>query len=116
MPQEKVVIAKGNGTIENMFSNGNTIKFTAHTNEKNIIQINTVYFPGWKAMIDNKEQTILYDNPSGVMQIPLQKGTHTITAKFTETTERLISDMISIISFIGVSILFFLEKRKYGKV
>ncbi len=110
LPNEKVFIANGHGSLSNIFSNGNDIQFTANLETQSIIQINTLYFPGWIASIDRKRTRINATNALGVIQLLVPQGIHTIVVKFTETTIRLIADCISLFS--GILLVFFLFKGR----
>jgi hypothetical protein len=87
-------------TISNLIIKSNLITFTSKSTTSAEIKINTIYFPGWIAQVDDKKTTIKYNNPEGVMQLTVSKGTHVISLKFEETPVRLISDVISIQSFV----------------
>src|SRR5581483_2182212 len=59
---------------------------------------NTVYFPGWVALVDGKETPIQYQDPSnrGVITFDVSNGHHSVVVKFTETKFRFIADMVSL--------------------
>jgi len=113
MPSAKVNIAEKAGIVSSLISNGNKINVTIQMIKSGIVQINTVYFPGWEAYVDGKQQKISYNNPYGLMQIPLKTGKHTVLVTFTETRERLFSDILSIVSLLTAGIIFLWEKRKH---
>ena len=60
--------------------------------------------PGWKVWVDGKEAPIEYQdlNWRGVITYPVPVGEHKVVVKFTRTKVRLIADLISLISFIGL--------------
>jgi uncharacterized membrane protein YfhO len=62
----------------------------------------TLYFPGWKAYVDNREAHI--QNINGVIFVP-SAGNKPVSLRFTETPVRTIADIISIIT---VGILVFI--------
>lgn len=70
-----------------------------------VIKINQIYFPGWQAKADNKITTINYDNPKGLMEIPVPSGSHKITLKWKETSLRIISDVVSLVTLILIVFL-----------
>jgi len=112
LPPEKVKIIKGNGEITDIMVKGINLQFKTTLRKDSIIRVNTVYFPGWKVLVDKKQTSINYDNPYGVMQFPVVTGNHIVQTKFTETTERLLSDMISVAAVIFASGIFLAEKKK----
>ena len=115
LPKAKVEILQGKGKIQNITSNGRKTSFQAEISAPSLIQINTLYFPGWKVFVDGKKQTVRYNNPYGVIQFPLSEGTHTITSLFTETIPRLISDVLSLSTAIVIGTWWVYRRFFYGK-
>ncbi len=112
---KRVEVIKGNATIEPIRIDTNTIQVTIDASENSIIQINTIFYPGWGAMVDENPVMISYDNPSGVMQIPVTSGKHSMYVSFRETKSRFFADMISlscILLYIGVYVIPFIFKRR----
>lgn len=99
---EKAEIVRGSGRIENLFSNGNKISFDLNSQDKNLVQINTIYFPGWELIVDGKKKDISYHNKYGIIQFEIDKGVHKIEARFGETNIRLFADFISLASVFGL--------------
>lgn len=68
------------------------------------IRENTLYFPGWQALVDGKPVDIQYQdaNNRGVITFFVGNGNHDVQIKFTETRLRLIADIISIASLIAL--------------
>jgi uncharacterized membrane protein YfhO len=62
-----------------------------------------VYYPGWKVFVDNKESAISYNNLYGVMELTIPAGSHTIEATFTETPTRMVSNVLSLLTGIGLA-------------
>lgn len=68
--------------------------------KKNTLQkINLAYFPGWQISIDNKKQENIKSS-EGVMEINIPKGNFSLTAEFTNTPVRKISNILSIFSLL----------------
>ena len=78
---------------------------------KTQLRENTLYFPGWNILVDNKKVPIEYQarNNMGVMTFFLPKGEHTVIVQFTETKLRIVADSISGLTFLVVVI--FIMKR-----
>ncbi len=104
-PASKVEIVEGNGRIENVFYNSKTVSFDANLEMDTIARINTIYYPGWKVSADGQNKEISYQNEKGVMEIRLPKGRSQVRAIFTETPQRMISNIISLSSIILVFVL-----------
>lgn len=74
-------------------------QFKASFSEETQFTVNTFYFPGWRAYIDN--QTTKIEIPdAGTMQINVPQGTHQIKFIFGETPLRKTADLISLFSLI----------------
>jgi hypothetical protein len=101
------------GKVENIFYNSRKISFSVNLPKPQGITINTIYYPGWKILIDGKETQINYDNIKGVMIINVGEGLHLITGKLTETPIRLISDIISLISLALLIIYLIINSRVF---
>ena len=86
------------GKVENIAYDSREISFSVNLPKSQQIIINTIYYPGWRILIDGKEAAINYSNTKGVMVISSDKGMHFISGKFSETPIRLISDIISLMS------------------
>lgn len=82
-----------------------------NTDKTNTLKINTVFFPGWRAWIDNKSAKININNYLMTIQIP--PGDHEVKVVFTNTNLRLISDIISLIGLIWLVVI--ISRRFHGK-
>jgi len=107
---EKLEVIDGDGKVQNLFNNGNKISFNIFSPTDNEIQINTVYFPGWKVKIDDREVPISYSNSNGLIRFKIPQGSHMIRVSFSETSVRVLSDVISIGSIILLFIIGFKTK------
>jgi len=67
--------------------------------------INTAYFPGWYAIIDNRSSVVSLTE-DGLIKVDIPKGKHTIEVKFGNTFVRQISETISLITFFMLLIFF----------
>jgi hypothetical protein len=104
----RIEVYQGNVSIEERHITTNTIDIIARTKEESTLQINTMYYPGWGAMVDNKQVVILYDNPLGLMHLILPAGDHTVYMAFRETAGRFAADCISLVAIAFYFISFFL--------
>ena len=116
-PEKKVEIIKGQGSVKDVFYNNKKISFSTDIKKEVLIQVNTIYWPGWNAFIDGKQTDIRYNNSGGLIQFGIPSGAHTIIVEFGETPLRLAGDTLSIISFILLihitrSFLSFPRKRE----
>lgn len=96
-PSQKIVFYKGHGTVKQTTSSTQHIEAEIEAREDSVIQINSIYYPGWGATVDNQWTPLSYQNPRGVIQIPVTRGKHKMLAEFRETIPRFAADMVSLI-------------------
>ncbi len=106
-----VQIVHGKGELSNVVANGNKTVLIAHMNQSGIIQVNTVYFPGWEIRVDGNTSEAQVSN-SGLMLVELPEGTHNVSVYFSETPIRILSDIISLSSVIVLCGYFLIRKKK----
>jgi hypothetical protein len=102
----RLEVFQGNAGIEERRVTTNTIDVIIRAKEESVLQINTIYYPGWGAVVDNKPVDISYDNPYGVMRITIPSGDHEVYMAFRETAGRFVADILSVASFILYIILY----------
>lgn len=76
------------------------------------VKVNLIYFPGWQVNVDRVKQAIDYQNKHGLIMFELPKGRHEVIIKYTKTPVHLVSEIISLIVFIGAGSYFLLIWRK----
>lgn len=94
----------------------NKIIFQTFLSDNRIIQINTIYFPGWSVYANGGLKEINYDNENGLIRFVLEKGQNDVRVVFEETPIRLLSDLISMLSLISLFVLLYLTKYKKLKI
>ena len=107
-PDQKVLVIKGSGMITNISPTNNSLIFTADVTKSSIVQVNTVYWPGWQATLDGKPVFFSYNNPAGVMTLSVPKGEHRIKFSFGESPIRLFADALSILALL--SLILFIKR------
>lgn len=103
--EQRLIFYDGAGTIEPPVYTRHAFGVTIDAREQSVMQINTVYYPGWGVAVDNKLADISYDNPAGLMRVVVPAGKHTLTVSFRETLPRFLIDIVSMISFILFALL-----------
>lgn len=98
-------------SYDNLNYNNSSISFNALSNGKVII--NTIYYPGWKAFINDEEVPINYVENNGLLGINIKENPAKVTFLFTETRLRLFSNIISAISIIVLFILSTYYRKNY---
>jgi hypothetical protein len=105
--EKRFEVYTGQLTIDEYLIKGGVIDITVHAKEESVLQINTIYYPGWGAVIDNIQVPISYDNPMGVMRLAIPAGDHRVYMAFRETVGRFIIDAISI-ACVGIYFMYVL--------
>lgn len=101
LAEQKVEYVKGSGQIQPGVNKSNKLSFTATGEPNSVIRINTIYYPGWRAYVNNMPAEISYDNQKGVMEIIVERETSNVMLSFQETPIRIISDAVTIILMLG---------------
>lgn len=70
-----------------------------------LVKVNTAYFPGWQGFVDGKRVKTEM-NKDGLIQFWAPPGQHKIEVEFLDTPARSLAKIISLMSFIVLSILF----------
>ena len=92
---KKVEVHSGDATYFSGKETPQYIDGIVEARSDSIVQINTIYYPGWGVTIDGKLIAIDYTNTHGVMRVNVSAGSHRLEASFRETGFRLITDIIS---------------------
>jgi hypothetical protein len=112
--KDKVEITSG--TVQNLSYNSRGITFNLNLPKDEIIRINTIYYSGWKISVDGINTKINYNNQFGVIDLQVNAGQHFVKGEFKETPLRLLSDLISFFSILGLivylSFRFILKFKK----
>ncbi len=98
---ERLLFYQGRGTIQTNMMNSQAIDVEVAAAEDSVIQINTLYYPGWGATVDETKVKIDYSNGQDVMRIPIPAGNHHLVVAFRETISRFLADCVSLVSFVG---------------
>lgn len=110
MYTEKVDNLNGQELINLTSTTPNITLFNTYLTKEREIEVNTIYFPGWQAYVNNKKVNINYNNEKGTIRLNLNKGQNDVRVEFKETNIRNISNLISLMFIIGL-IIISLPKR-----
>lgn len=63
---------------------------------------NTLYFPGWKVLVDGKPVDVQFQDPKyrGLMTFSVVEGKHTIKIVYSESKLRLLGDFLSLLGLV----------------
>ncbi len=87
------------------------ILFNVFLTQKRNIRVNLVYFPGWNVYVNEEKQKINYED-RGLIEVELEKGQRNVKVIFEETNIRTFSDILSIISLLGLLVAWYLFNKK----
>ena len=96
----EALISQGKGELKIVESKSNLVKLAVRADEDIRVDINILYFPGWKVFVDGREKPFKYAGERGIMRVDIPMGYHLAEAKFGEPPMAAIGDLISIMSFI----------------
>ena len=107
-PKSSIEIISGNAFISKYQRQSTRHTFSVHAATDSKILDNTLYYPGWKAYVDNREIPIQFQdsNHRGLITFDVPKGESKVKVFFEETTFRKIADIISILSVIVLMVIF----------
>ncbi len=112
---ERIEVLSGNATITPIEINTNRIHVQVHAKEDSELQINTLFYPGWGAMIDDMPVNIAYNNDQGLMRMPILAGEHSLFMEFRETKSRFAADMITLLCgllYVGMYLVPSISRRR----
>lgn len=101
---KRIEVNKGNATIVTNTITTQKLDVSIDAKEESVVQINTIYYPGWGITIDSQPVVIDYQNQQGVMRVTVPIGKHRLQGEFRETVSRFLVDLLSLISFVLYSI------------
>jgi len=110
---QKIIFASGRGEIEVSQVTTRRLLARVTADGKGVLQLNTIYYPGWGVLLDSQPVEIDYDNSQGLIRFPVPAGEHQVRAEFRETPLRLLADGISAFSLVGyLAYLRFVSNKK----
>ncbi len=113
--KEKLLFYEGKGVIDEHKVTTQHIDVTVRASEDSIVQINTIYYPGWGATLDGIQVRIDYSNREGVMRILVPAGEHRLVVAFRETVARFLADIVSFGSIVAFGVLVAHRSKKSRK-
>jgi hypothetical protein len=109
---QKLIFYQGAGTFDVKKLSSQSIDVVVTVQEDSIVQINTVYYPGWGVTVDDAPVLIDYKNAQGLIRVPVPQGTHRLVAGFRETISRFLADNISLGFLIWFGIVVIIRRRR----
>lgn len=114
--QNPYQVLTGDSFISDFNKGSNYFNFRIDTKTHTIIRLSQYYFPNWQIFIDGIESKFEYkDNSLGLITIILGEGNHKIEGKFSDTSIRIISNIITIVSLLLILITYLYQKKLIKK-
>lgn len=99
-PETPIVIQ--NGTLTEIKTDRYMEKlFLIAMDAEGDVMVNTLYFPGWTARVDNQNVPIQYEI-DGIIHVTVPQGNHSLTIEFLDTLPRTTGNLLSIVSLVGI--------------
>lgn len=93
-----VIFKEGKGRVDVVSWKTQSRVFKVDTTLPSILRVSTFYYPGWTAVINNKEIPIGIEKDSGAMLLSIPPGKNEVLLEFRDTPLRRTAKWISIIS------------------
>jgi len=94
--------------------NGLDAEFIVQSDTLALVSYNKYLFPGWFAKVDGEPAILRPGRPFGQIYITLPPGEHTVEVFFRETNERMVLNIISLLSLL-VTVTIIFKYRRHGK-
>lgn len=109
-PPEKISMSGGKFLV--LQDKSASQKFLVTSAEPATLTANTLYFPGWKAYVNNVSVPVSVVPDTGLIQFQIPRGQDmTAELRFEKTPVRLIADIISVLAFIFIIFLGLCSKK-----
>lgn len=112
-PKSHVEIISGKGFIKELKRTSTSHAYKITTENKTRIRENTLYFPGWKVLVNGKTTDVEFQDPQnrGLITFWVNKGTYDITIVFRETKLRFFANVVSGVSLALLLFYAILRRR-----
>jgi len=114
-PDQPYFIRGEGGEIKNFKKGTDWEKFQAEVVSESFLQLPLYDFPGWQVLVNGQSVEINHQNQLGLITIRLEAGDYQIEARLGKTPVRQITDLISLMAWIGL-IVFLVSGRKKKRV
>lgn len=97
---EKIINESEEGEITNLEIQPRFYTFETDSEKEVRIRVNTLYYPGWQAILDKNPLMIDYKNKEGVIKLKIPKGKHQVKIFFKDTPLRKMANLLSLTGFL----------------
>jgi hypothetical protein len=95
----------GQSDISDVASGSDWVRFNATSQSGGVVQINKFDFPNWEITIDGQPVAHGHDDTTGVIQVALPTGAHTVEARLRDTPIRIAGNILTALALILLAIL-----------
>lgn len=113
-PKKRIEIISGEGSISDFIKKTTVQELNTSSRTNLILLSHTQYFPGWRVYVDKKQVPIQFQdaNHRGEIQFVIPKGNHRIKISFSESRERFIADIVSILAILFMIYYYAISNKK----
>lgn len=111
-PESRAQVISGEGEINDPSFDNQQTSFEVDAQTEVTVQLSTIYFPGWRALVDGQVVEIDKNNPAGLITFSVPAGQHQVLAKFAEKPSWLLADAVSLASLLVVSGLVIKNRKR----
>jgi len=97
-------LIKGSAQIINFQKGSNWQKGSLVADQDSTIQLPSFYYPGFKLWINDQISDLTYDNNLGIITFQIPKGNHHFYLKLTNTPDRIVGDILTIIGILMLAL------------
>lgn len=101
-PAKKIASLYGTSEINLKKYKSSRLEFTVHAATSDVLDIHTLYYPGWIVERQNQTLSPAFVVDHGYIKIPVLPGEEHFLVAFKETQERLFADAISLLSLVSL--------------
>ncbi|MBE7552995.1 MAG: hypothetical protein HS126_18135 [Anaerolineales bacterium] len=104
-------------TVETISHRAESDTFRIRTPQEFVATIRTLYWPGWQLYLDDRPVAFTVTEPTGLIQIPIPTGQHTLTLRLESTPLRTLGRMLTLGAFVILVIIAgFALKKRFGEL
>jgi len=111
-PTARLVARSGSATIVELHRSAHDERFSVAAKGRARLRLNTFYFPGWRVLVNGYEHPIDWNNPSGLIELSVDRGEHVVEARFELTPARQLGRALSIVALVVVGLLMVGPRRR----
>jgi len=102
LPPSRVELLKTTGNIGILSEKTGYLKASYQALSDGVIHVNTAYFPGWSAYVNNTKLAIIPTSKG--MNVSIPSGSGVFTMKLFQTPLEIVSNALSVLAFLGLLI------------